>query len=103
MDATNISINQSSGVSINIEALQEIKKHFNVDTLVSSFLQSGVQTLCASGRAERRFQVSMLLPRLYRKELRLVRTLSRMMDGKVGNMWIGGCVAACVYLLFIYA
>ena len=80
MDATNISINQSSGVSINIEALQEIKKHFNVDTLVSSFLQSGVQTLCASGRAERRFQVSMLLPRLYRKELRLARAVATWCD-----------------------
>lgn len=87
MDATNISINQASGVSINIEALQAIKQHLWFMVKGAWFMVIGAWSL----------------PRLYRKELRLVRTLARMMDGKVGNIWIGGWVAACVYLLFIYA
>ena len=86
MDATNISINQSRDVSINIEALQAIKKR----------VLSAVAKLSI-------FNFQFSIWRVYRKELRLVRTLSRMMDGKVGNMWIGGWVAACVYLIFIYA
>ena len=87
MDATNISINQTSGVSINIEALQAIKQHFNVDTLVAGF----------------RFRVS--CAKIYRKELRLVRTLARMMDGhptlsNIGLLLMG---LALMVEIFLYA
>ena len=89
MDATNISINQASGVSINIEALQAIKQHL---------------WLMVKG-AWLRVKGSMSLPRLYRKELRLVRTLARAVDGhptlsNIGLLLMG---LALMVEIFLYA
>ena len=89
MDATNISINQASGVSINIEALQAIKKHLWFMVKGAWFMVIGAWSL----------------PRLYRKELRLVRTLARMMDGhptlsNIGLLLMG---LALMVEIFLYA
>ena len=75
MEATNISINKQSSVSINIETLQAIKQHlwFMAWLMVKS---------------------SMSLPRLYRKELRMVRSVARAIDAHptISNiaLWLMG-------------
>jgi hypothetical protein len=62
MEATNISIKQQSIVSINVETLQAIEQR----VLLS------IKRHCNVG--------AWSLPRLYRKELRLTRTIARVID-----------------------
>lgn len=69
--STNISFNQARGASINIETLQAIKQRV---------LQS-VKQHCNVGRLGSWFTVHGSGFKVYRKELRLVRTLSRAVDG----------------------
>lgn len=64
MEATNISINKQSSVSINIGTLQAIKQHL-------WFMVKG---------AWLRVIGSMSLPRLYRKELRMARSVAAWCD-----------------------
>ena len=68
MEATNISINKQSSVSINVEILQAIKQYCNVG--------------------------AWSLPRLYRQELRLARAVARAIDAHptVSNiaLWLMG-------------
>lgn len=64
MEATNISINKQSSVSINIETLQAIKQHL--------WLRIHGLWLRVIG--------SMSLSRLYRKELRLARAVAAWCD-----------------------
>lgn len=89
VQSTNISLNQAKGVSINVETLQTIKQLCNIDTLGSRFKVQG----------------SMSLPRLYRHQLRMVRTLSRAMDGhptlsNIGLLLMG---LALMVEIFLYA
>ena len=64
MEATNISINKQSSVSINVETLQAIKQHLWFMVKGAWFMVKG----------------SMSLPRLYRKELRMARAVARAID-----------------------
>ena len=66
MEATNISIKQQSSVSINVETLQAIKQR-----LLQAAKQA-IKKCCNVG--------AWSLPRLYRKELRLARAVTRMID-----------------------
>ena len=88
MDATNISINRASSVSINIETLQAIKKR-----VLSAVAKFSI------------FNFQFSIWRVYRKELRLVRTLSRAMDGhptlsNIGLLLMG---LALMVEIFLYA
>ena len=73
MEATNISIKQQSSVSINVETLQAIKQHL-------WFMIKGSWLRVLSLRVWRCDKGSMSLPRLYRKELRLARSVARVID-----------------------
>ena len=64
MEATNISINQQSSVSINVDALQAIKQHL-------WFMVKGSWLRVAGAWS---------LPRLYRKELRMARAVAAWCD-----------------------
>ena len=74
MEATNISIKQSSSVSINVETLQAIKQHLWLRVKGAWFM-----VLCWAKR-QSRAKGSMSLPRLYRKELRMARAVARAID-----------------------
>ena len=80
MEVTNISINQSSSVSINIETLQAIKQH-----LLQAAKQA-IKKYCNVG--------AWSLPRLYRKELRMARAVARAIDAHhtISNiaLWLMG-------------
>lgn len=73
MEATNISIKQSSSVSINVETLQAIKQHLWLRVKGAWFM-----VLCP--KRQSRAMGSMSLPRLYRKELRLARAVAAWCD-----------------------
>ena len=91
MEATNISIKQSSSVSINIETLQAIKQRLLQAT------KQAIKKCCNVG--------AWSLPRLYRKELRLARAVARVIDAHptISNiaLWVQAFVG--IYLIFMYA
>ena len=89
MEATNISIKQSSSVSINVETLQAIKQR--------------VLVAVASRFSALRSQFSVW--RVYRHQLRLARAVARVVDrhNVISNLWIGGWTAAFIYFIFMWA
>lgn len=88
MEATNISIKQQSSVSINVETLQAIKQHL-------WFMVKG---------AWLRVIGSMSLPRLYRKELRLARTVAAWCDSHntLVNWLMAIQVMAFAFYVFLF-
>jgi hypothetical protein len=88
MEATNISIKQSSSVSINVETLQAIKQR-----LLSVINDSSFFILHSS------------FSRLYRHQLRLARAVARAIDrhNVISNLWIGGWTAALFLYIIIFA
>ena len=80
MEATNISINQASSVSINIETLQAIKQH------LLQAVKQAIKKYCNVG--------AWSLSRLYRQELRMVRSVARVIDAHptISNiaLWLMG-------------
>ena len=88
MEATNISINKQSSVSINVETLQAINQLCNVDTLGSRFKVQGL----------------MSLPRLYRQELRLARAVAAWCDrhNALVNWLMAIQVMAFAFYVFLF-
>jgi len=80
MEATNISIKQSSSVSINIGTLQEIKQRG------LQAVKQATKKYCNVG--------AWSLPHLYRKELRMARAVARAIDAHptISNiaLWLMG-------------
>lgn len=87
MGATNISINQQSSISINVETLQAIKQR----VLLSINQQGNVGAWS--------------LPRLYRQELRMARAVARVIDAHptISNiaLWLMGI--GIMVEIFLYA
>ena len=81
MEATNISINQQSSVSINVETLQSIKQRV---------------WLMVKG--------SISLPRLYRKELRMARAVAAWCDrhNTLVNWLMAFQVMAFAFYVFMF-
>ena len=79
MEATNISINQQSSVSINVETLQAIKQR------VLTATKQATKVCCNVGAAA------------WTK----VRTVD--VWDVLLNLWIGGWSVACFYILYMYA
>ena len=88
MEATNISIKQSSSVSINVETLQAIKQHLWLRVNGARFKVQG----------------SMSLPRLYRKELRLARAVAAWCDrhSALVNWLMAIQVMAFAFYVFLF-
>ena len=88
MRATNISINQQSGVSINVETLQAIKQR----------VLSAVAKLSI-------VNVQWSITRLYRQELRMARAVARVIDAHPTlshiALWLMGI--ALMVEIFLYA
>jgi hypothetical protein len=86
MEATNISINQSSSVSINVETLQAIKQR----VLLS------IKQHCNVG--------AWSLPRIYRKELRLARAVAGWCDrhNAMVNWLMAFQVMAFAFYVFLF-
>lgn len=89
MEATNISINKQSSVSINVDALQTIKQRV-LSAVVSKF-------------SALRSQFSVW--RIYRHQLRLARAVARAIDrhNVISNLWIGGWTAALFLYIIMFA
>ena len=90
MGATNISINQQSSVSINVETLQAIKQR--VLSVVAN-----VQSSMVNGQWS--------ITRLYRQELRMARAVARVIDNHptLSNiaLWLMGI--GIMVEIFLYA
>lgn len=88
MEATNISINKQSSVSINVETLQAIKQHLWFMVKGAWFMVQG----------------SMSLPRLYRKELRLARAVAAWCDrhNTLMNWLMAIQVMAFAFYVFLF-
>ena len=88
MEATNISINQSSSVSINIETLQAIKQR--VLSAVANFSL---------------FTVHFSLSRLYRQEMRMARAVARVIDAhptlSIIALWLMGIGIMVEIFMFV--
>ena len=88
MRATNISINQQSGVSINVETLQAIKQRV---------LSAVAKLSIVNGQWS--------ITRLYRQELRMARAVARVIDAHptLSNiaLWLMGI--AIMVEIFLYA
>jgi len=103
MDATNISIKQSSSVSINVDALQTIKQR--VLSAVAKFsifnFPLGSAAFTKAVRRLKEFSIW----RVYRKELRLARAVARAVDGHPTLSNIGLLLMGLVLMveIFLYA
>lgn len=87
MEATNILIKQQSSVSINVDALQAIKQRV---------LQT-IKQHCNVG--------AWSLSRLYRKELRLARTMARVINAHptISNIFLWLMGIAIMVEIFLFA
>ena len=88
MEATNISIKQSSSVSINVETLQAIKQHLWLRVHGSWLRVAGAWSL----------------PRLYRKELRMARAVAAWCDrhNTLVNWLMAIQVMAFAFYVFLF-
>ena len=97
MEATNISINKQSSVSINVDALQAIKQHLwlRVHGAWFSLRECGVAIMVKGAWS---------LPRLYRKELRLARAVAAWCDhhNALVNWLMAIQVMAFAFYVFLF-
>ena len=111
MEATNISINKQSSVSINVETLQAIKQR--VLSAVANWLRrycsrSAIDasiTALASSQHSSLFTFHFSLSRLYRKELRMARAVARAIDARLtlSNIFLWLMGIAIMIEVFLFA